>query len=60
MLKKFGLKTHELLVIWKTILRPLTEYAVPLWHPGLTIRRLRETQIHAKVGDRNYIGSKIH
>ena len=35
-LKKFGLKTHELLVTWKTILRPLTEYAVPLWHPGLT------------------------
>ena len=35
-LKKFGLKTEELIVVWKTILRPLTEYATPLWHSGLT------------------------
>ena len=34
-LKKFGLGTEELLVVWKTVLRPLTEYAAPLWHPGL-------------------------
>ena len=35
-LKKFGLKIEELLLVWKTILRPLTEYTTPLWHPGLT------------------------
>ena len=35
-LKKFGLKREELVVAWKTILRPLTEYAAPLWHSGLT------------------------
>ena len=35
-LKKSGLGTDELLVVWKNILRPLTEYAAPLWHPGLT------------------------
>ena len=35
-LKKFGLKIEELLIVWKTILRPLIEYATPLWHSGLT------------------------
>ena len=35
-LKKFGLEVDELVVVWKTILRPLTEYAAPLWHSGLT------------------------
>ena len=35
-MKKFGLKTEELVIAWKTMLRPLTEYAAPLWHSGLT------------------------
>ena len=35
-LKKFGFKTEELVFAWKTIIRPLTEYATPLWHSGLT------------------------
>ena len=35
-LKKFGFTRSELLIAWKTILRPLTEYAAPLWHSGLT------------------------
>ena len=35
-LKKFGLRTEELLKVWKAVLRPLTEYATPLWHSGLT------------------------
>ena len=26
----------ELLTAWKTIIRPIVEYAVPLWHSGLT------------------------
>ena len=35
-LKQFGLLIEELIKVWKTILRPITEYAAPLWHPGLT------------------------
>ena len=35
-LKKFGVTIDELIAAWKTMLRPTTEYAVPLWHPGLT------------------------
>ena len=35
-LKDFGLQKEELITAWRSILRPITEYAVPLWHPGLT------------------------
>ena len=35
-LKQFGLQTEELITAWKSIIRPNTEYAVPLWHSGLT------------------------
>ena len=35
-LKHFGLKKDELITAWRSILRPVTEYAVPLWHSGLT------------------------
>ena len=36
-LKKFGLGTKELLAAWKTIIRPFTEYATPLWHSRITV-----------------------
>ena len=35
-LKSFGLQTDELMTFWKVVLRPITEYAAPLWHSGLT------------------------
>ena len=35
-LKHFGLQKDELTKAWTSMLRPITEYAVPLWHPGLT------------------------
>ena len=35
-LKHFGLQSKELLTAWISILRPITEYAAPLWHSGLT------------------------
>ena len=35
-LKHFGLQKEELIKAWTSMLRPITEYAVPLWHPGLT------------------------
>ena len=34
-LKQFGLKKEELLTAWKVLLRPIAEYAAPLWHSGL-------------------------
>ena len=32
----FGLQKEELIAAWRSILQPITEYAVPLLHPGLT------------------------
>ena len=34
-LKEFGFKIGELLTLWKVVLRPIAEYAAPLWHPSL-------------------------
>ena len=34
-LKQFGLQKEELITAWKVMLRPVTEYAAPLWHSGL-------------------------
>ena len=35
-LKYFGLHKEELITAWTSILRPVAEYAAPLWHSGLT------------------------
>ena len=35
-LKNFGFSKEELIIAWNTILRPVTEYAAPLWHSGLS------------------------
>ena len=32
----FKLPDNDLLLIYKGYIRPLVEYAVPVWHPGLT------------------------
>ena len=36
LLKQFGFSKDELIIAWTTIIRPITEYAAPLWHSGLT------------------------
>ena len=35
-LKQFGVSIDDLLTTWKVLLRPITEYAAPLWHSGLS------------------------
>ena len=35
-LKNFGFTKEELIIAWNTILRPVTEYAAPIWHSGLS------------------------
>ena len=34
-LKAFGFNEEELITAWKVVIRPVTEYASPLWHSGL-------------------------
>ena len=46
-LKSFGLQIDELLNIWKVMVRPITDYAAPLWHSGLSdtdIKRIVDLQ----------------
>ena len=35
-LKRFGLSINDLVTVYVGFVRPLLEYAVPVWHPGLT------------------------
>ena len=35
-LRRFGLPIHDLKTIYIGFIRPLVEYAVPAWHPGLS------------------------
>ena len=35
-LKQFGFQKKELLTAWTSMIRPLAEYAAPLWHSGLS------------------------
>ena len=35
-LKQYGLQVKELITVWVSVLRPISEYAAPLWHSGLT------------------------
>ena len=39
-LKQFGFKTDELISAWCTHLRPITEFAAPLWHSDADSDRL--------------------
>ena len=36
LLKRSGVKSSDLCVIYSSIIRSLLEYAAPVWHPGLT------------------------
>ena len=35
-LKRFGASSEHLLHVYKTVIRPIVEYACQCWHPGLT------------------------
>jgi len=62
-LKQFGVKKEKLLTAWKVLLRPITEYAAPLWHSGLTqgdtnkLERLQKTTIGLITGV-SYVDNK--
>ena len=36
-LRRFGLAIKDLVTIYVGFIRPLLEYAVPVWHPGLIL-----------------------
>jgi len=43
-LKAAGLNSQELLIDYKGYIRPILEYAAPMWHPGLTQRQVNQVE----------------
>lgn len=43
-LKAAGLNTEELLIVYRGYIRPLLEYAAPMWHPGLTQKQVNQVE----------------
>ncbi|KAI8500548.1 hypothetical protein Bbelb_221140 [Branchiostoma belcheri] len=49
-LRQFHLPTHDLVTVYTSFVRPVLEYATPLWHPGLTSsqrRKIENIQVRA-------------
>ena len=59
-LKRFGMPLEDLRTIYIGFIRPLLEYAVPVWHPGLTeqqhmaLERVQKRACRIMLG-KNYI-----
>ena len=43
-LKEAGFSSQELVTIYKGYMRPVLEYAAPLWHPGLTQKQVDQVE----------------
>ena len=43
-MKRAGVFPQDLLVIYKSIVRPTVEYASPVWHTGLTDQQTKEIE----------------
>ncbi|XP_069975515.1 uncharacterized protein [Penaeus vannamei] len=58
-LKSFGASQEDLLRIWTTLLRPVCEYAAPVWHSSITnfekikLEKLQKRALHIILGS-NY------
>ena len=49
-LKRCGLSEQELLLVYKTVIRPVAEYVSVVWHPMMTedqSNELEKQQVHA-------------
>ena len=58
-LKQFGLTKEELLTAWNVMLRPITEYAAPLWHSGITAAESNKLENLQKRAIVLYFGHQI-
>ena len=43
-LKQTGLTQKELVTVYKGYVRPILEYAAPVWHPGITQRQSNQVE----------------
>ena len=55
-LKEAGFSSRELVTIYKGYMRPVLEYAAPLWHPGLTQKQMDQVENIQKRVCRHILG----
>ncbi len=57
-LKKFGFDKDELLVVYKSYLRPVLEYVAPIWHSGITSKQSYEIERIQKRACKTILGHR--
>ena len=55
-LKEAGVSSQELVITYKCYMRPVLEYAVPLWHPSLTQKQVDQVEKIQKRVCRHILG----
>ena len=55
-LKEAGFSSQEIVTIYKGYMRPVLEYAAPLWHPGLTHKQVDQVENIQKRVCRHILG----
>ena len=56
-LKKFGMSRDDMLAVYMSYVRPVIEYAAPVWHPGLTANNRAAIESIQKRATRIVLGS---
>ncbi len=58
MLRGFGAPVEDLLAVYQTYIRPLVEYASPVWHPAITQEQSRQIEMIQKRSCRLILGNR--
>ena len=58
MLRAFGAPVEDLLAVYQTYIRPLVEYASPVWHPAITQEQSRQIEMIQKRSCRLILGNR--
>ena len=59
-LKKNGLTNDELVTVYKSYIRPIVEYAAPLWHSGISLTLSDQLESIQKRTSRIILGHMYH
>ena len=57
-LRGFGAPVEDILAVYQTYIRPLLEYACPVWHPSITHEQSKHIEMVQKRSCRLMLGSK--
>ena len=58
MLRGFGAPVEDLLAVYQTYIRPLVEYASPVWHPAITQEQSNQIEMIQKRSCRLILGNR--